>query len=140
VGCGTGGLAGNPPVIHCPQTTSVTTSLLSAPPRSAGAARLRQKTEQTAESAPGLLPTVTISPVKACREGGTLAVPFQDRDHDMMMDHHIMIFFCAPALRSPGWRAVSARRVLRTARQGPPPPDFSGPRVASASAIRRRTG
>ena len=58
----------------------------------------RKKGVQTAKSAPGLGPVVTIMGIKACREGGTLAVPFQDRDHGMMMDHHIMIFFCARPL------------------------------------------
>jgi hypothetical protein len=52
-----------------------------------------------AKSAPGAWPLMTIRSLQACREGGTLAVPFQDRDHGMVMEHRTMIFFCA--LRGP---------------------------------------
>jgi hypothetical protein len=53
--------------------------------------RAQEETEQAARSASEHRPLVTIHSLQACREGGTRAVPFQDRDHDMTMDCHIMV-------------------------------------------------
>jgi len=65
----------------------------------------------------GVRPLVPIDSLQACREGGTHAVPFQDRDHDMTMDRRIMIFFFA-ARSLP----IHSRRPLDAAKGGQPLP------------------